>query len=188
MKHIKIKGKIISFAISALICLFVCIMVVSGFANKSNDGCKILNYTYAYQTSEIQEYTHDVYLAHCENDIYIEVPIGYSKSTVKLKDSAENIYRTFIRDYGVREHILVKTDAVATMKEKWKKQGIGWFVEELRPGKVENTTTLVLYYGSSIYNSVEMIRLIDAVIEECEQQGIPTMTHDEIKKLKNEND
>ena len=92
MKRIKIKGKIISFAISALICLFVCIMVVSGFVNKSNDGCKILDYTYAYQTSEVQEYTHDVYLAHCVNDAYIEVPIGYSKSTVKLKKASKWIY------------------------------------------------------------------------------------------------
>lgn len=107
---------------------------------------------------------------------------------IKLKDSTANIYRSFIRDYGVREHILVKNEAVETIKDKWKKQGLGWFVEELRAGKIDNTTTLMLFYGSSTYNSNEMARLIDAVIDECEQQGIPTLTQQEFLGLYNEND
>ena len=43
------------------------------------------NYTIAYITSEVQEYTHDLRMGHCEDDIYIEVPYDYSKNTVKVR-------------------------------------------------------------------------------------------------------
>lgn len=53
---------------------------------------KITDFTYAYQTSEVQEYTHDVYLAHCTHDIYIEVPEDYSESSIVLKKTNKMIY------------------------------------------------------------------------------------------------
>lgn len=44
-----------------------------------------------------------------------------------------------------------------------------------------------LYYmikGSHEYNTAEMSRLINGLIDECEQQGIETLTPDEVAKLK----
>ena len=52
----------------------------------------VIDYTYAYQTSEVQEYTHDVYLAHCKGDIYVEVPEDYYLSMVDLKKTNKMIY------------------------------------------------------------------------------------------------
>ena len=48
--------------------------------------------------------------------------------------------------------------------------------------------TTCVYYGSSTAGTKEMARLIDGVVQECEEQGIPTLTDDQFKKLKNEND
>ena len=106
----------------------------------------------------------------------------------KLGDKAENIYRHFVEDYGVRDYLLVQDKAVEELQNRWEKKGMGWFVKVMRKGKVEGTTTVIVYYGSSSYNSKEMTRLIDAVIESCEENDIHTLTKREIMSLQNEND
>ena len=106
----------------------------------------------------------------------------------KLNDKAENIYRHFVEDYGVRDYILIQDQAVEELQKRWEGKGIGWFTKVLRKGKIDGTTTVIVYYGSSSYDSKEMARLIDAVIEECENNGIHTLTQEEFLSLQNEND
>jgi len=104
----------------------------------------------------------------------------------KLGDTAENIYRQFVKDYGQKDYILIQDEAVETFVKTWGKHGIGWWAEVLRKGKVDNTTTLIVYYGSSSYDSKAMAKLIDPIIEEAEKLGIPTIL--DYKLLTNEND
>ena len=111
-----------------------------------------------------------------------------NKLAEKLGDKAENIYKHFIEDYGVRDYILVQDQAVGELQARWEKKGIGWFSKILRKGKIDGTTTIIVYYGSSSYNSLEMARVINAVIEECENNEIPTLTEKEFLSLQNEND
>lgn len=111
-----------------------------------------------------------------------------NKLAEKLNDKAENIYRHFIEDYGVRDYILIQDQAVEELENRWNKKGIGWFTKIMRKGKIDGTTTVIVYYGSSSYNSKEMSRVIDAVIEECENNDIPTLNYDEFMSLHNEND
>lgn len=106
----------------------------------------------------------------------------------KLNDKAENIYRHFVEDYGVRDYILIQDQAVEELQKRWEGKGIGWFTKILRKGKIDGTTTVIVYYGSSSYDSKEMARLIDAVIEECENNDIHTLTQEEFLSLQNEND
>lgn len=68
----------------------------------NNNKYKVEDYTYAYQTSEVQEYTHDIYLAHCENGAYVEVPENYNKSYISLKKIDKVIYYYV---YGVDEKV-----------------------------------------------------------------------------------
>ena len=111
-----------------------------------------------------------------------------NKLAEKMGDKAENIYKHFIEDYGVRDYILVQDQAVDELQARWEKKGIGWFSKILRKGKIDGTTTIIVYYGSSSYNSLEMARVINAVIEECENNEIPTLTEKEFLSLQNEND
>jgi len=106
----------------------------------------------------------------------------------KYGDKPENIYRLFVRDYGVRDYILIQDKAVEKMTKLWASKGLGWFVSVLRQGKIDGTTTLIVYYGSSSYNRVEMARLIEPVIAECEKVGIPTIPKSEFMGLQNENE
>jgi len=63
----------------------------------------------------------------------------------------------------------------------WQKNGLGWFCEKAidEYGQV----VLLAYNGSSSYNTKQMTRLIDSVIQDCKEQQIETMTPEELKSL-----
>lgn len=110
------------------------------------------------------------------------------KLSEKLTRSKEDIYKDFVKDYGVYEILPVKNAAVESFIYRWSKNGLGWFTEDLGESKLSGYTKLIAYYGSSTYNSKEMQRLLNAVIQECEGQGIPVMPLSDIMLLENEND
>lgn len=96
----------------------------------------------------------------------------------------ETIYKNAIRDIGgVSETICVQDKAVDKFCEAWSKHGIGWQTEKI-PSKLDGCTNVIAYYGSSVYDTAQMSRLIDIIVQECEQYGIETMTPDELEGLK----
>lgn len=106
----------------------------------------------------------------------------------KTLQSKEAVYKAYIKDYGVFEILPIKNEAVNMFKSRWEKNGLGWFVEDLGESKLDGFTKVIAYYGSSTYTTEEMARVIDAVITDCEELGISTMTLSDIMLLKNEND
>lgn len=106
----------------------------------------------------------------------------------KLSLGSNEIYKDFIRNYGVYEILPIKNEALESFKAKWGKNGLGWFVEEIGKSKLNGYINVIAYYGSSTYNSKEMTRLVDAVIQLCQDFGINTMLTDEFLALYNEND
>ena len=54
------------------------------------------------------------------------------------------------------------------------------------PSKIPGCTNVVLYYGSSTYDTKQMASLIDAVVEACKSVDIDVATPDEIAKYKEE--
>jgi hypothetical protein len=52
------------------------------------------------------------------------------------------------------------------------------------PSKIEGCTNVILYYGSSTYDSAQMSRLLDLITQDCKLQGIPYETPAEIARLK----
>jgi len=106
----------------------------------------------------------------------------------KVNRSKEDIYKIFIRDYGVFEILPVRNDAAERFKKLWEARGLGWVCEELGESKLNGYTKLIAYYGSSSYNTKEMTRLIDAVIQDCREQGIQVMPLSDVMLLQNDND
>lgn len=106
----------------------------------------------------------------------------------KLHLSKDEVYKKYIKDYGVFEILPIRNDAADRFKRNWSKNGLGWFVEDLGESKLSGFTKLIAYYGSSTYNSKEMSRVVDAIVNDCQEQGIDTMTLGDIMLLKNEND
>lgn len=110
------------------------------------------------------------------------------KLAEKLNRSKEDIYKIYVKDFGVFEILPIRNDAVERFISNWSKNGIGWFTEDVGESKLDGYTKLIAYYGSSTYNSKEMTRLIDAVIQDCEEQGIQAMPLSEFMLLQNDND
>lgn len=102
--------------------------------------------------------------------------------------SKEDIYKELVKDYGVFEILPLKNEAVKRFNHNWSKNGLGWFTETIGQSKLKGYTNLIAYYGSSTYDTQEMNRLLDAVVNECQELGIQTMTMAEILLLKNDND
>ena len=68
--------------------------------------------------------------------------------------------------------------------EAWSKNGIGWQTDTF-PSKIEGCTNVILYYGSSTYDTAQMSRLINLILDECRQVGIEVKSEEEINSLLN---
>lgn len=106
------------------------------------------------------------------------------KLSEKLNIPKEELYREYIRNIGgVSETVCVQDKAVDKLCEAWESKGIGWQTETFE-SKLEGCTNVILYYGSSTYDTAQMSRLLDLIIQDCNQLDIPTETPDEIARLK----
>lgn len=114
---------------------------------------------------------------------YLWVLIGKLGEVLKKPDT--EVYREYIKDNGVFEIIPIREDAVPRWTETWKRNGIGWVTDDLGECRnIKGYHNIKCYYGSSTYTTKEMARLIDAVVSDCKDQGIETMTPSEIERLK----
>ena len=117
---------------------------------------------------------------------YMWVLLG--KLSSKLNIGINELYKGYVREFGLHEVLPIKNEAVESFKSKWGKNGLGWFCEEIGKSKLNGYTNIIAFFGSSTYNSQEMTRVVDAVIQDCQEQGINTMLTDEFMSLYNEND
>lgn len=97
----------------------------------------------------------------------------------------EDIYRETIRQVGVYDDVAVASKASDRLVSGWNEKGIGWFAESFGESKVNGADRIRLYYGSSIYDTPEMARLIDLIVMTAKDLGIETLTPDELERLKN---
>ena len=106
------------------------------------------------------------------------------KLAEKLGESKETIYRQYITNIGGNSEVVcVLNKAVERLCEGWRRNGIGWQTQTFE-SQIRGCTNVILYYGSSAYDSVQMARLLDLIIQDCKQLGIPTETPNEIARLK----
>lgn len=96
-----------------------------------------------------------------------------------------DIYRHCIKEIGGNsETVCVKENAAEKLIESWGKDKVGWIAESLESSKIEGCVNVKLYYGSSTFDTKQMSRLIDSVVQEAEQLEIETKTPEEIERLK----
>lgn len=95
-----------------------------------------------------------------------------------MRASADECHFMMLKRYGQYEVISVLSDI--NLKGYFK------YYKEIGHGTVQGKdfTHYKIYKGSSQMNSKEFSVLLDGVISECEQVGIPTLTPGEVAKLK----
>ena len=109
------------------------------------------------------------------------------KLSASLRIPKEEIYRSFIKEIGGNYEIFpIRNAAVEAFKGFWGHGRVGWIVEELGASKIPGYTNVMAYYGSSVYDTQQMSRLIDLIVEECKQQDIEVLTERELSLLKEE--
>ena len=96
----------------------------------------------------------------------------------------EEVYREEIKQVGGNcDTVCVKREAAVGLARHWQHNGLGWMAETFE-SKVPGCVNVNLYYGSSVYDTAQMSRLIDNVVQDAVALGIETKTPRELALLK----
>lgn len=98
--------------------------------------------------------------------------------------SKEDVYRKAIKDCGHFTYVPIHEDAIERYIQIWKGHGLGWIAEDA--GECKNIPwyhNIMCYHGLSVYTVEEMQRLIDCLVDECNQLGIKLDDSDYIQSL-----
>jgi hypothetical protein len=102
----------------------------------------------------------------------------------KLNITDLEVYHHHIKSVGVKRTETMNTELYKTMSTAWGMLGKGWLTERVDFGKDKDEGLYNFYYGSSVYNTKQMSRLIDSIVEDCKEQGIETLTPQELETMK----
>lgn len=91
----------------------------------------------------------------------------------------EEIYRDAIKSVGIFKDWVLNEEQARSFKVAWSMIGVGWLTEDTDEG-------VRAYYGSSQYNTRQMSRLLEYVVQQAKSLDIETMTPDEIALLEAE--
>ena len=107
-----------------------------------------------------------------------------SKMAEKLRTSKEELYEFKLRQYGVPYEKEDGSHVVIAMKE-------GIPLKDL-PGHwlwlkdTNGASNYLMLKGTSEYDSAEMARFLDMIVQDAKDLGIETLTPDELERMKNE--
>lgn len=95
----------------------------------------------------------------------------------------DEVYRKAVKEIGGNYDVVcVRDKAVDALCQSWSRMGLGWQTDTF-PSKIEGCTNVVLYYGSSTYDTAQMSRLINIIVQDCMELGIETKPQEEIESL-----
>lgn len=108
------------------------------------------------------------------------------KLSVELGVPKEELYRRYIKEIGgVSTIVAVQNKAVDRFRREWESNGVGWQTDTI-PIKTEGCTGVIVYYGSSTFDTKQMSRMIDSVVQDCQSVGIEVRPKEEIDSLLSE--
>lgn len=99
---------------------------------------------------------------------------------------SDDVYRNAIRDAGEYTPLPIREDAVEEFARIWGAKGTGWFVDVVDDSKLPGYKLVKAYNGSSSYDTRQMSRLIDYVVQDAKALDIETLTERELSRLKEE--
>lgn len=96
----------------------------------------------------------------------------------KIGMSKEELYKQMLEDYG--QSIIVSLLDEINPEHYFK------YYKQIGKGKTNGRgfNHYRVYKGSSEFNTLEMKYFLDGIIQECENVGIPTLTQEQIERMK----
>lgn len=94
-------------------------------------------------------------------------------------------YKRRVKELGIFRQFKIMTQDVKTFEKVWTDRGIAWFCEIADTDYIGDTEFKIInaYYGSSSYNTKQMSRLIDNLVQDCKAVGIETKSPAELESL-----
>jgi hypothetical protein len=89
-----------------------------------------------------------------------------------------DVYLLMLKRYGKFTYIVVKENAVEAMKLQWRECEVVGDYEV----NGQKAVQMLCYFGSSVYDVSEFSKLLDGVISEMKEMGLPTPTSEEMKQ------
>ena len=108
--------------------------------------------------------------------------LAQEMSKEKQKVTKEDVYINAVRDVGIYRDFHLEPDEAKSFRTAWSALGTGWPTEQVDytpDGKV----VIRAYYGSSVYSTGRMARLIDNIVQDCKAVGIETLPPDKLALL-----
>lgn len=97
------------------------------------------------------------------------------------------VYRAAIREIGgVSDYYGMKEEAYESFCEIWTAGHLGRQVEIIPGSGKPGWINVRAWKGSSDFDSAQMARFIDSLIQEAESQGIGTVPEKEVERMKNQ--
>ena len=107
------------------------------------------------------------------------------KLAAALRITPEEVYLQQVLYVGNNfTPMCVREQDVERFKKSWASNGLGWPVKDLGPSQVPGCRNLMAYHGSSTYDTQQMSRLIDNLVQDCKALDIETLTPDKLALLK----
>ena len=102
-----------------------------------------------------------------------------------MRITPEEVYLQQVLNVGNNfTPMCVREQDVERFKKSWASNGLGWPVKDLGPSQVPGCRNLMAYHGSSTYDTQQMSRLIDNLVQDCKALDIETLTPDKLALLK----
>ena len=109
--------------------------------------------------------------------------IADALSSEGVLHTKEEIYRQAIKERGIWKDAVVPNEEVEWRNAAWSLIGLGWFTEPVDFTPDGEASLIRFYYGSSRYNSRQMSRVVDKLVQDCKNMGIETMPPDKLAML-----
>lgn len=100
-----------------------------------------------------------------------------------IRKEKESVYRDAIKNMSVYKDFTLTESEALTFRAAWGKLGTGWVTEQVDYAPDGDHVIIRAYYGSSTYNTKQMSRLIDILIEDARSVGVATPDDERIRSL-----
>lgn len=149
----------------------------------ANEKQRALSCFEEFRTCEKMSVKIGKYREKRSNDANAYAWVLIGKLAEKLNLPKDEIYINAVKQVGGNyEIVCVQDKAVDKLRSSWSRNGLGWPTDTM-PSKIDGCTNVILYYGSSTYDTASMSRLINIIVEDCKAVGIDTRTPDEIAQM-----
>lgn len=107
------------------------------------------------------------------------------KLSAVLRVPPQEIYRQHIQDIGGNYDVIrIRLDAIPNFERSWCNGHIGRLTENIGVDRGNpDFCYLRVFYGSSDYDTRQMSRLIELIVDDCKNNGIETLTPEEMERM-----